>query len=79
MLPPTVASLKQLSRFETAVEALTHAGAATQVPTVAPRVVVDDGGVRIVLPGDAEYDDAYTGNGARSDWSDLLGRAKPAT
>lgn len=79
MLPPTVASLKQLSRFATAAEALAGAAAATEVPTVAPRVVADDGGVRIVLPGDAEYGDGYSGDSARPDWSDLLGQAKPAT
>lgn len=68
MLPPTVASLKALTRFTTAEEALEAAAAVTSVPTVAPRVVHDSDGVRILLPGDPGYDDAYHGDEALPVW-----------
>ena len=55
MMPPTIASLRTISRFSTAAEALDAAREITQVPAVLPRVVSVDGGVRIVLPGDPDY------------------------
>lgn len=56
MMPPTISSLKAIARFETADEVLAAATEITDVPTICPRVVSYDGGVRIVLPGDPDYD-----------------------
>jgi 8-oxo-dGTP pyrophosphatase MutT (NUDIX family) len=57
MMPPTIASLKAIARFDTAAEALAAATEIVDVPTILPRVIATDGGVRIVLPGDPAYDD----------------------
>ncbi len=55
MMPPTIASLKAISRFDTAADALGAAREITHVPEVLPRVIEADGGIRIVLPGDPAY------------------------
>ncbi len=68
MLPPTVASLRSLSRFSSAGDALTAAAAATAIPTMAPRVLSDEGGIRIVLPGDPDYERAYAGDNRLTSW-----------
>lgn len=68
MLPPTIASLKALSRFHDAAEALDSTAAVAAVPTVAPRVVHDSDGVRVLLPGDPGYDEAYSGDEALPVW-----------
>jgi 8-oxo-dGTP pyrophosphatase MutT (NUDIX family) len=68
MLPPTIASLKALTRFDNAEEALAATAAVASVPTVAPRVVHDSDGVRILLPGDAGYEEAYSGDEALPSW-----------
>ena len=56
MMPPTLSSLKAIARFDTAAEALAAATEITDVPTILPRIIAYDGGVRIVLPGDPAYD-----------------------
>jgi 8-oxo-dGTP pyrophosphatase MutT (NUDIX family) len=57
MILPTVRNLEAIARFDT-VDALMDASAAqVAVPTVVPRLVQEDGGVRILLPGDPGYDD----------------------
>jgi 8-oxo-dGTP pyrophosphatase MutT (NUDIX family) len=54
---PTIRSLVSLSQFDTADAVLDHAAAINDVPPILPKIVEDEGGgVRIVLPGDAEYD-----------------------
>lgn len=57
MMPPTIASLKAIARFDRAADALAAATEIVDVPTILPRVIATDGGVRIVLPGDPAYDD----------------------
>lgn len=57
MMPPTVSSLKAVSRFATVADALAAATEITDVPAILPRIIAYDGGVRIVLPGDPAYDD----------------------
>ena len=58
---PTLRSLVALARFESAAEALSAAAALDHVPAILPRIVADEGGVRIVLPGDADYESALAG------------------
>jgi 8-oxo-dGTP pyrophosphatase MutT (NUDIX family) len=77
MLPPTMASLRAVARFATAAEALDAARQIVDVPAILPRVIADDGGLRIVLPGDAEYSDA-AGAGALADqpWPTMAERSR---
>jgi 8-oxo-dGTP pyrophosphatase MutT (NUDIX family) len=53
---PTMKNLQAISRFKTSSELLEAAAAVERVPTILPRVVADGGGVRIVLPGDPDYE-----------------------
>jgi len=55
---PTIKNLEAISRFTTSVELLAAAAAVERVPTVLPRVVADERGFRILLPGDPGYDEA---------------------
>jgi 8-oxo-dGTP pyrophosphatase MutT (NUDIX family) len=55
---PTMKNLEAISRFATSGELLAAAAAVERVPTVLPRVVVDERGFRIVLPGDPGYEEA---------------------
>jgi hypothetical protein len=50
----------------------------TDVPAILPRVVLDDGGVRIVLPGDPEYGDGYVGEEPLGTWPTAGERARLA-
>ncbi len=57
MVFPTVRSLVALSRFDSAADLLAHAAAVDEVPAILPRIVAEEqGGYRIVLPGDPDYD-----------------------
>jgi len=71
MMPPTLASLRGISRFETAADALAAATEITDVPTILPRVISVDGGVRIVLPGDPDYDGEPGVPDASINWMNL--------
>jgi len=55
---PTMKNLEAISRFTTSGELLAAAAAVERVPTVLPRVVADERGFRILLPGDPGYDEA---------------------
>jgi 8-oxo-dGTP pyrophosphatase MutT (NUDIX family) len=78
MLPPTIASLRALLASETAAQALEAAAEIVDVPTVQPRVIMDDGGVRIVMPGDPEYDAAYRGDRSLGTWPSTEERSATA-
>ncbi|HVC70313.1 MAG TPA: hypothetical protein VNC61_08685 [Acidimicrobiales bacterium] len=55
---PTIKNLEAIARFSTSAELLDAAAAVERVPTVLPRVVADERGFRILLPGDPGYDEA---------------------
>ena len=57
---PTMKNLQAISRFATSGELLAAAAVIETVPAVLPRVVADQRGVRILLPGDAGYDEAVS-------------------
>jgi 8-oxo-dGTP pyrophosphatase MutT (NUDIX family) len=57
LILPTIRNLQAIGRFATAGELLAAASTAREIPTVLPRMVADDGGVRLLLPGDPGYDD----------------------
>ena len=71
MLPPTVASLRALTRFDTAAEALRAATEIVDVPRILPRIIEVDGGARIALPGDDGYEAAPLLPDGSIDWDDL--------
>lgn len=54
MLPPTVVNLMSLERYASVEEALASA-AAMEVTAVSPRVVEENGRMRLILPGDPAY------------------------
>ena len=55
---PTMKNLEAIGRFSTSGELLAAAKAVEHVPTVLPRVVADERGFRILLPGDEGYEEA---------------------
>lgn len=75
---PTIKNLEAIARFTTSAELLAAAAAIERVPTVLPRVVADERGFRILLPGDPGYDEAVAPSGAAaapmssSDVSDVI-------
>ena len=71
MLPPTVASLRAISRFATAADALAAATEIVDVPRILPRLVADAGGARIVLPGDDGHAEAPLEPDGSVDWDAL--------
>lgn len=77
MLPPTVASLRRLREYATTAEALRGAADVHEVRTVAPRIVSDADGIRIVMPGDPAYERAYAGDDSLSSWPGLDDRVGP--
>ena len=57
---PPIKNLEAIARFERSQDLLDHARAIGKVPAILPRIVEDGGGMRILLPGDAGYDDAQS-------------------
>jgi 8-oxo-dGTP pyrophosphatase MutT (NUDIX family) len=56
---PTRRSLETLTRFESAAEVVAVVRDASDLPPATqPRIVADGNGARLLLPGDAGYDDA---------------------
>jgi 8-oxo-dGTP pyrophosphatase MutT (NUDIX family) len=55
---PTVRNLEALTRFDTADDVLAAARGLTDIPAERPRIVQEDGGTRILLPGDPGYEGA---------------------
>jgi hypothetical protein len=72
---PTIRNLQAISRFATSAALLEAAARASgSVPTIEPRVISDGNGVRIVLPGDRDFDDgpASEVSGASSDFNEAI-------
>lgn len=74
MLPPTVANLRRLVEHSSAAAALQSAVRRGPVDTVAPRILSDADGIRIVMPGDPAYDEAYAGDNSLTSWPGLEDR-----
>jgi 8-oxo-dGTP pyrophosphatase MutT (NUDIX family) len=58
LLPPTIENLKHIGRFRTTVEVMAWAEKVTDVPTVLPIVLFEDGQVLVLRPGDEGYEEA---------------------
>lgn len=78
MLPPTVANLRMLAEYTTTSAALDGAAHMGPIHTVAPRIISDSDGIRIVMPGDPAYDAAYAGDDSLTAWPGLDDRVGPA-
>lgn len=57
---PTIRNLEAIGRFGRSADLLAHARSISEVPAILPRIVQDEGGMRILLPGDPGYDEAMT-------------------
>ena len=58
LILPTIRNLQAIGRFETAAALLDAAASMDAVPAILPRLVPGDGGLRLVLPGEAGYEAA---------------------
>jgi 8-oxo-dGTP pyrophosphatase MutT (NUDIX family) len=63
LILPTLRNLVAISRFARSADLLAHAAAIGRVPAILPRLVADEHGTRIVLPGDPLYDQVGAGAG----------------
>ena len=61
MIFPTIKNLEAISRFDRSADLLAAAQAIGEVPAIQPRIVQEQGGTRILLPGDPGFDDAMGG------------------
>lgn len=58
---PTIKNLEAIGRFDRSADLLAAAAAMGGIPTICPRIVPGEHGVRILLPGDDGYDEAVPG------------------
>jgi 8-oxo-dGTP pyrophosphatase MutT (NUDIX family) len=58
LLPPTMANLRTIEPFRSTDDVMAWARQVTHVPTVLPVVLIEDGHVLILRPGDAGYEEA---------------------
>lgn len=58
LLPPTIENLRAIGRFPTTGEVMAWAEQVTDVPAMLPIVLVEDGQVLILRPGDVGYEEA---------------------
>lgn len=56
MILPTIRNLQAIAHFSSADEVLAYATAQTSIPRIEPRIITRDGEIRIVLPGEPDYD-----------------------
>ena len=55
---PTIRNLAALAGHETSASLLAYTRQPRRVPVMQPKLVNTSGGVRLLLPGDAGYEDA---------------------
>ncbi len=72
LLPPTIANLRSIERFTSTAQVMAWARAITEVTTILPVVLIEDGRVLILRPGDEGYEDALearhqSGSGSEED------------
>jgi 8-oxo-dGTP pyrophosphatase MutT (NUDIX family) len=75
---PTMKNLQAIGRFETSAELLDAAALVGRVPAILPRVVADERGFRILLPGDEGYEEAVAA-GAAADAGGTTGSGASGT
>jgi 8-oxo-dGTP pyrophosphatase MutT (NUDIX family) len=67
LLPPTIANLGELAAHSSTDEVMTWARAVRDVPTILPIVLMEDGRLLILRPGDEGYEQALESRMASSD------------
>jgi 8-oxo-dGTP pyrophosphatase MutT (NUDIX family) len=55
LILPTIRNLEAIARFDRATDLIDTVAATAAVPTIVPRLIKDDDGVRVLLPGDPGY------------------------
>lgn len=78
MILPTVRNLEAIARFGDVDALMAAAAAIPEVPTILPRMVQEDGGTRILLPGDPGYDEAVPPTDAMADGALMPGQGGTA-
>ena len=58
LLPPTIANLRSIEGFTSTREVMAWASQVTHVTTILPIVLVEDGHILILRPGDPGYEEA---------------------
>jgi len=58
LLPPTIANLRSIEGFTSTAEVVAWASQVTHVTTVLPIVLIEDGHILILRPGDTGYEEA---------------------
>ena len=71
LIVPTIRNLQAISRFTTTTDLIEAARTAASVPAILPRITVSDKGVRILLPGDEGYEEAFSEGRAPTDTADF--------
>jgi 8-oxo-dGTP pyrophosphatase MutT (NUDIX family) len=67
LLPPTISNLEQLAVHSTTEEVMAWARQVTDVPTILPIVLIEDGQLLVLRPGDDGYEQALEDRMASSD------------
>ncbi len=57
MILPTVSNLEAIADFSTSTQVLDYARSLTNIPCIEPRIVMNNGVVSILMPGDEGYED----------------------
>lgn len=76
LILPTVRNLQDLARHVSVSELLAAARAIEHVPAIQPRLAAGPDGLRILLPGDAGYDEPGGGGVAETPWAVRPGSAR---
>jgi hypothetical protein len=67
LLPPTIANLEKLAAHSTTTGVMSWATSVTDVPTILPIVLIEDGRLLVLRPGDEGYQEAIEDRLASAD------------
>jgi 8-oxo-dGTP pyrophosphatase MutT (NUDIX family) len=67
LLPPTIANLKNIEPYRSTGEVMAWAQTVTDVPAVLPIVLIEDGHLLVLRPGDLGYEEAMADRQAGAD------------
>ena len=67
LLPPTIANLEKLAAHSTTAEVMSWATSVTDMPTILPIVLIEDGRLLVLRPGDEGYQQAIEDRLASAD------------
>jgi 8-oxo-dGTP pyrophosphatase MutT (NUDIX family) len=67
LLPPTISNLEKLAPHRTTADVMAWAREVTDVPTILPIVLIEDGRLLVLRPGDEGYEQALEDRMASSD------------